>query len=281
MSEPGTPPITRKDMGLAPALEFAAKYLTVSVGLLYGIGLLVANYYLMSLGFSEFELFRSRYVFIGATAVLPLIGATTFVYLLTSMPDPASYIGRHRASLSLMFGTLIAMLGVAIVYGFRRQVLWTLLFTVILSAAFLIFETPERLPVTQNPFIRFRTKDADSTTSPIFLLFLITPLIFYFIFWSKSAFPRIPEQFGGSEPNYGHFFVRESHVADAQLVGLTVDPENRRTQGVRMIWHGNDYLIFQLSQSDAGTLTKVSNELFYAWSPADEAEPAGTPTAAS
>lgn len=269
MNAQPSPEPNRSDPEISRAFELVAKDATVTVGILYGIGLLIANYYLLSLGFAEFEWLRTRYVFIGAIFVVPLIVSATLVYLAISTLH-WRLLANHRKAISITMGVMIPLLAVSIYYASRRQVIWSLCLGVVIFMAFVLFQAPELQ-------VRYRKAaqgppERDRHVSPLYLATLVLPLALYFAIWAKFAFPHIPEQFGGAEPEYGYFFVNEDHVQDAQLVGLQVTDIDRETQGLRIVWVGSDYVIFQFVNQGLYGLAKVSDELFYAWVPSDNTD---------
>lgn len=276
----------RLESNFYPSLELAFKFATVVVGALYGLGMLIANSYLLTLGFADFELFRARYVFMGGAFVAPIV--LTFLTVLFAMSATSpGYIYEKRFRLSLAIGTLAPTLFVVFRFaeGTFRPFMVTLFFVV--TFVFIGIEIPYL--AARSAIIQRFTRDwPDPEETLPRVLFLVMggllPLVIYFFVWVDWALVEIPEQYGGAEPKIGVFLVREDKIEDARNVGLRAEPGNPMTQQIQVIWEGADYVIFA-HVWDVGVYNfKVSDDIFLGWLAVEgitSFPPPGTPSPAT
>lgn len=98
------------------------------VGVLYGIGLLAANIYLMQFGAADFSLLRPRAVVTGALIVLPAVIALWLPLFMFNRPSAPSQAGSWLGALNRRFTTGQAWVG-EVSFGSRpsacRCPIWT------------------------------------------------------------------------------------------------------------------------------------------------------------
>jgi hypothetical protein len=77
-------------------------------------------------------------------------------------------------------------------------------------------------------------------------MWIIFSLAFYIAIFMISAYPHIPEQFGGGRPRVVRLLIAKDQVASVAEIGLPIRSGKTRTEEVEMLYEGSDVFVIRL-----------------------------------
>lgn len=204
-------------------LEQAAKAIAVIVGLSYGIGIVVSNIYLASMGVMDFDLLRPK-------AVLSGLWFMSFfaVALVAEESIQRAYQLKNISPKRRLGNALIALLGALIFYFIPLTLLQPFKpGKTVLASLVMFVSAAGALTEMQNAVKEWRRRKTDEKVGPTAAAFFVfhcswaVVLLFLFAFYFVTYFYRlVPQQYGGDRPSSVEIAV--SDKAAQVLNGMSV-----------------------------------------------------------
>lgn len=259
------------------SLDDIIKLLGAGTVLCYGVGLIVVQLYLLSVGVSDFGLVRTRFILTGVLALLLLVvliylgltGVVAASYARSIWKDNDAEGGRSvsRRAQSV-FPVLIFVLGLGLGFTVLNQAGFRyrspagdyLLFSIMpVLSVFLGITT---LAVFGHFGEQRRRRGLYKSTLMIVLSELtIMVVIFafvYFDFFANSVFPAIPEQFGGGRPRSVEIVFSGESAAWAHANSLISDG-GTQSKPLSLLWETDSLLILR-DPADSDSVIQVNRD---------------------
>jgi hypothetical protein len=286
--------------GLFSVIESVGKALILAGALFYVAGLIVVNRYLSVFGFSDFALLRTRFIFTGAIALIPLIVTvyTIFVIVFVVLRDRQliSWIKsrlRHRAPnsmrrtivlvLSVITGSVALLFAVFAIAQLDADVplegYFLLVSCSVLMAVnfYFVINTIQQLQINKGDFaIGSSSVSRDiqrleehegyrhwySTAVTTNAILGIPFMFLYLITFSIYFYPRISEQFGGGEPKTVQLVLLDDFVDEGVQAGLVLEENSQRSVPLPLLWEGEGfYLVFFPGSSRPGWAAQIDKTM--------------------
>ncbi len=242
----------------AEILKTATPIVTVAIALLYGIGVLVTNSYLVSIGVNDFNLFRPRCILTGAwsAGVLFFFSLPAITLLSTVSARPGRYT-RKRITDLMIAGTVIG-----------AGANWLLLSTLgvephLKNAGFyLAGELLILLPAALNLLVNYLHKKR-GPPKPGYprkpgkigvTMLTISAVVFMLVFIGRLAYPEVSPVFGGGKPQSARLVLNRDGVLvwkQLQLVTGQEVPDALLTSEIQILYDTETHLVIQ-AKSEKG-----------------------------
>jgi hypothetical protein len=200
-------------------LEPITKATVVVSAVLYCVGMLIANEYLMRLGISDFGALRPKYILTGTWAVL-------LALLLTLPGHPISYLGRtgglkvqHKRRLGIVLAIILFAIAPPVLwlvlFGLTSQFSfpgghWYLSYFLSLVCSLAVIGCGQLIRLIQyllkHGMRRVQLVYALITSVIPIILFLSTQLV------ARTVYNKIPEALGGGQPVRAHLVLNSDGV---------------------------------------------------------------------
>jgi len=247
---PQESPLPEAAAGVPSLLSFdtfekISKVFVVFVAVLYGLGLLVTNQYLLSLGVSDFSSLKPKYVITGAwTLALMVIDCLPALFVFGLFRSKSSILKRFwlRITIGLIGGIGFALLARAFLY-------YVITLYPYLSSA----------SVLQTPNVLKGMVIGSSVLGFILLFRIVTTQQDRRSFWGMTSFvglygvlvlstaigtseyPRVPEAWGGGRPLHVSLVLNETGIKFWRVTGaVPPDKDSMRTPEIEVLYQ-NDH----------------------------------------
>lgn len=184
---------------LAKNLETVTKASVIAVALLYGLGLLVTNEYLITIGVSDFTSVRPKYIVTGVW-VLSIVAATFIPILFPLLARERRMAGKIG---SAAVGTVVAWLSLIFVMRVlgvpELREIWKPLTLLLCCSCAICFQTW---------FLRKVLVFLPISALTIVLLGCFGGITMTFIV-AKKIYPKVPEALGGGKPISGRIILNK------------------------------------------------------------------------
>jgi len=227
------------------ALENVAKSLLIFVTLLYALGLIVTNQYLMSLGISEFSSLRPKYVVTGTwTFLLLLAGSlpilTPVAFLLRLPEDRKSKLN----ILGVLCGGLI--MGVGLAFNLEGLILEVLRAGLVRATAIIcVTSVFTALPIGLWAFARRipGIRPILSSTLVIAICGSLVALSGLIV----DVYQEVPEALGGGKPMIADLVLNSAGVAFWKQTGALFDnnPGSMNAGRVKILYQNDHELVIK------------------------------------
>jgi hypothetical protein len=270
-------------------LKSLAGLLTFILAVCFGIGLLVTNFYLVTIGVSDFDLLKARCILTGAWACLLLfiLSIPSFVLLRISRA-PAGHDLRKSAKGEILrvisLGLSLAIMLGAILRGippnFEMLPLYCICMALItLPAVYNIwFETTARKNLPDSMASRLR--DAKVRTT-VFAAITTVGAIF---FLSQVFYPSVLPIFGGGKPQKAHLVLTDEGVSTWKRIlqaagtdgaakqpvgGPSLEPVPALTPEIEILYENEARLVVRLKPNDKMVIAVIDRKLLSAIIPSE------------
>lgn len=259
-----------RDLGL----DGVIKLIGAGTVLIYVIGLIVVQLYLLSVGVSDFGMVRTRFILTGALTLLPLLLLAFLVFTAVSL---LSFIRSNWKA----GGSIVARVGITL-FGPLWFVLCILLGTIFLYDAGVRYKSPtgDYLLFTLVPvlgvvlglgaiagFIRFGEPLGTVVINRFTLVTLCAQAVFfsllagflYLDFFANSVFPIVPEQFGGGRPRSVEVVFPEESATWARANGLMSEGDTV-TKPLLLLWETDAVIVLRDSADVSDSVIQVNRD---------------------
>ena len=236
---------------LAKTLEAATKASVIVLAILYGLGLLVTNEYLITLGVSDFTSVRPKYIVTGAWVLV--IVAATFIPILFPLLIRESRVAEKIAAAFL--GALVAWVSVFFVLrvlGIQSELreMWKPLTLLLGVSSAIYFQTWLFRKIIVIP--------AAISISAIVLLGCFGGITATFIV-AKKIYPKVPEALGGGKPLSGRIILNKEAAEFWVEAGVEKsDPPNKtddtfddtaRSRSVKILYQDEHVMVIEVQST--------------------------------
>ena len=185
--------------GSSNLIQHVAAVFAVTVASLYAVGLLVTNEYLMTLGFTDFNLLRPKCIITGAWAVLLMLACSGPTLSLLRFKDEK--IGGRRLLVEIFMGYLVALGMCQILFAVLAFKLWNmkLLEGVLLLPTTMSLGPVVNLLITLGTYRRLRPQPAFTRHTAVMAYIVISPIVATFVI-ALLIYPNVTTAIGGGKP---------------------------------------------------------------------------------
>lgn len=274
--------------------EKTGKVSFVVLALLFALGLIITNTYLLQFGLSEFGLLRARFVLTGLLAVIPTmvnLACLVIAYLVTRD------VNRHFTRKSQQFknsaavlililvGIVLPIVILGVVYRKAdftdRRILdalliWSIGFLPILPFFLLAIDRlvnafrRRQAGVFEIETELLETPARKSTSLPVVLStffvaigLLIAGLIYLELF-VRHIYPDVPEQFGGGQPHVVLLLFRTDSLTAMEQMHIPIQPGSNLSEPLTLLWHGNSGMLVRVPYQGEETVILIDDGLISA-----------------
>lgn len=257
-------------------VEKTGKVSFVVLALLFALGLLVTNTYLLQFGLSEFGLLRARFVLTGVLASFPTVvnvGCLALAYVVTRDVN-ARFANKSRhvkdgadLVILLAIGALLPIVVLGVVFRkaeftdsqiFDALLLWSIGFLPILPFSLVAADRMIRAYRHRHTgLFELETELLAPPRSSRFKLPLMISIVLsaigllisgllYVELFVRHVYPNVPEQFGGGQPHQVQLLFRPDSVEDVARMHIPIEPGATLSEPVTLLWHGNSGLMVRV-----------------------------------
>lgn len=257
-------------------VEKTGKISFVVLALLFALGLLVTNTYLLQFGLSEFGLLRARFVLTGVLASFPTamnVGCLALAYVVTRDVN-ARFTDRSRrfkdiadTGILLVVGVILPIVVLGVVFRkaeftdsqvFDALLLWSIGFLPILPFSLVAADRMIRAyQQRRSSLFQLETELLTPPRSSSFKLPLMVSIVLsaigllvsgllYVELFVRHVYPNVPEQFGGGQPHQVQLLFRPDSVADVARMHIPIEAGATLSEPVTLLWHGNSGLMVRV-----------------------------------
>lgn len=258
--------------------------------LCYMVGLLVVNFYLLTLNVSDFELLKPRYITTGALALSVVALATIAPVFAAWLVNDVIRFGRWRKHPFIATdGILIALTALVAPRLFFAKWLsqgdliglvsyW---FIAVFGLLLLLATKLIRSPSSEDVFVEVfggkkrgrskrrvspawsRTPQPKWVASVLLLFFLLPYSGLTLLLLAREVFPRIPEQFGGGQPREVTLAISSEAEPSLRDLGVGFQGSTSQTRTVFLLFEGNDYYVVSSGEPTSSISTASVDDPTY------------------
>lgn len=260
---------------LGVSLEDFIRLIGGGTALCYVIGLLVVQFYLYTLGVSDFALIRTRYILTGFFALIPLSVFVLIILLVIVLvqqwgSDPEDRARKTSAPYERPIAGLSDWL-VAVILGSSSLLLVSSIEWRFPATDYLLFGSLGVLAaigvVGAAVILWARAMAAQlrdyAGAIQILLMFLIAAflLVLYLDFFANSIYPSVPEQIGGGQSRTVELVITEDAIARGLVADMLGSDASGRSDKLDLVWETQAALILQNPNADDDSLLQIDRSL--------------------
>jgi hypothetical protein len=225
------------------------------LGSLYIIGLLVTNYYLFSLGISDFSVVKAKFIYTGFIAVIPAsIAIFSLVAALSYFREETTPSGINPTVWSIVrysnIGMLLLIPPILFIAGLGPRNGISFYF-VSAAAGFLTLAV-----IQWNPAAIKATK-ARLAAAIVGLLFFAGYFHWYLSLCAAFLLTEVPQQFGGLRATQARMLIESNSVEPLRAMGLPLPDKSQLTQPVDIVFE-SETAYFVSTWSDSAPNHEIS-----------------------